>query len=315
MVSFAKSLHLAASTRDTYRGGQSQFIEFCQSFDIEPFLLTEEQLCMVAVFFCLGHTVKSLPSFMSAVQNLFLEAGAGPLPRSFAFHSTLRGMRRLLGAADEVVRTSSLSLDDIRRVLEAVDFSVGSEVGFGAQMLAAFFFCLRTEDHCEGRLHMGDVRALQDGSALFVFPPGKSVRHFRHAVSAYRPDGLDLVRWLRAYLSFLPAAVKAPGRPLFVSFRPSSDGRLLYAPMSASEFVRLLKLFVGRVLGRSPTLYSGYSLRRGGTTELIKAGVPLPVIKGHVGWAPGSNAIFSYYDHNGVEQMTLPTSSLPLTRG
>lgn len=239
----------------------------------------------------------------------------GPLPRSFAFHSTVRGLRRLLGAADEVIRANALSLDEVRQLLESVDFSSPAQVGFGAQLLTAFFFALRTEDHCDGRLRIKDVHSLQDGSVLFVFPPGKSVRHFRHAVSARREDGLDLLRWLKAYLSFLPPAVKAPGLSLFVSFKPSSDGRLLYPPMSRAEFVESLKVSVGNVLGKSPVLYSGYSLRRGGATELIKAGVPLPVIKGHVGWAPSSNAIFSYYDHHGLDQMSLPTSRLPVKRG
>jgi hypothetical protein len=45
---------------------------------------------------------------------------------------------------------------------------------------------------------------------------------------------------------------------------------------------------------------------------MLIAGVPLPMIKRHVGWAPGSDAICGYYDHAGRLQMLMPTASMGL---
>ena len=57
------------------------------------------------------------------------------------------------------------------------------------------------------------------------------------------------------------------------------------------------------MLGRSPALYAGYSLRRGGVTEMLMRGVPVPMVKQHVGWSVTSDAVMTYYDHSGHVQM------------
>ena len=43
-------------------------------------------------------------------------------------------------------------------------------------------------------------------------------------------------------------------------------------------------------------------------TEMLLSGVPVPMVKRHVGWAPGSHAVNAYYDHHGRPQMRLPTA-------
>ena len=45
---------------------------------------------------------------------------------------------------------------------------------------------------------------------------------------------------------------------------------------------------------------------------MLLSGVPLPMIKRHVGWAPGSDAICGYYDHAGRLQKLMPTASMDL---
>ena len=59
-----------------------------------------------------------------------------------------------------------------------------------------------------------------------------------------------------------------------------------------------------------PVLIAGYSLRRGGVTEMLMSGVPVPIVKRHVGWAPGSEAVDTYYDHHGRHQMRLPAARM-----
>jgi hypothetical protein len=43
---------------------------------------------------------------------------------------------------------------------------------------------------------------------------------------------------------------------------------------------------------------------------MLSQGVPLPVVKRHVGWAPSSDAPMFYYDHHGRVQMRLPTQAM-----
>jgi hypothetical protein len=94
---------------------------------------------------------------------------------------------------------------------------------------------------------------------------------------------------------------------VFVSFKQASQGT--YKASTADHYIKQLKHWVKTVLDCNPRpeLYAGYSLRRGGVTETRSAGVPLSIIKAHVGWTPNSNAHCTYYDHNGQLQMRAPT--------
>jgi hypothetical protein len=102
--------------------------------------------------------------------------------------------------------------------------------------------------------------------------------------------------------------------PVFVRVT-TVNGRRLISPLSRSKFIARFKLAVRDVLGYSPALYAGYSLRRGGVTEMLSHNVPLPVVKRHVGWAPTSDAPMAYYDHHGRLQMRIPTAAMGGGRG
>ena len=80
--------------------------------------------------------------------------------------------------------------------------------------------------------------------------------------------------------------------------------------LSRSVFILRFKSIVETVLNVCPKLYSGYSLCRGGVTEMLSVGVPLAIIKAHVGWTPTSNAHCTYYDHAGRLQMRIPTRAM-----
>lgn len=303
-------LHLAGSSRRAYAGHQGIFIKFCEEFDLDPLLVSEDELCLVVAHFALGHTVNSVPPYLSALQDLFTSAGAGPLPRGPKFLLFCRGLKRLLGTADEVVRARALSLDDVARICASLNQRDPADVGFGLQMIFAFFLALRTEDHTGGRLRWGDVFPQRDGSVEFVLPPGKSVRTFRHVAIADRSDALDPLAWLRRHASNLPQEARAFNRPVFVDFAPGRGGVRRFPPLTRSRFIARLKRAVKEVLGFSPALYAGYSLRRGGVTEMLSRNVPMPVVKAHVGWVPTSDAPNTYYDHAGHVQMRLPTRAL-----
>ena len=113
--------------------------------------------------------------------------------------------------------------------------------------------------------------------------------------------------WLASLAEHLPLSARRPECPVFVSFEPSRGGVLRYPALSRSKFIARLKLAVQSVLGFSPALYAGYSLRRGGVTEMLSQNVPLPIVKRHVGWSATSDAPMAYYDHHGRLQMRIPT--------
>lgn len=152
LVALCSRIHIAGSSRKTYAGHHKIFFEFCEEFGLEPLLINQDELALVVAHFAMRHTVKSVPPFLSALQNLYDGAGAGPLPRGPKFLLFLKGLQRLFGPSDEVVRTRALTVEELERILASLDRAVPEDACFGAQLVVAFFLCLRTEDHTDGRL-------------------------------------------------------------------------------------------------------------------------------------------------------------------
>ena len=304
-------MHIATGSRRSYSGLQKIFLDFCGAFEIEPLAITEDELCCAAAHYVLSHTVTTLGSYMSAVANLYLESGAqDDLPRGRKYMQFVQGVKRLLGAADEVVRTRALSLEQLGTILGALDQSDRAHVSFGAELSVAFFLALRTEDHTGGRLRWGDVYPQADGSVEFLIPPGKSVRRYRRVAIGRRGGVLDSLTWLKRLAALSTPSEREFNQPVFITVETSAAGGRRSRTTTRSAFIASFKSAVRNVLGFDPVLYAGYSLRRGGVTEMLLAGVPLPIIKQHVGWAPGSSAIDSYYDHHGRLQMRMPTERM-----
>jgi hypothetical protein len=279
------------------------------TFGLDPLRLDEQALSKAVLYFALGHSVNTVPSYLSAIQKVYTLSGAGDLPRSPVFKMFQAGVRRLFGAADEVVQIKAIQFAEMVTILDSLSWDDPADVCFGAQMLTAFFLALRTEDHTGGRLRWGDVFPQAD-YVQFKLAPGKSTKSFRRVAIAARSDHLDVRMWLGRLAAFIPAQYRGPEAPVFVSFAPSRDGFYRFLPLSRHAFIKRFKEAVRTVLGFDPHLYAGYSLRRGGVTALLSAGVPPAVIKRHVGWAPLSDAINAYYDHSGIAQMLLPTQAL-----
>ena len=305
-----RCIHIAGSSKRAYGGHHKIFLAFCAELQLAPLLINEDELSLAVAHFAMGHTVKSVPSYLSALQNLFDSAGAGPLPRGPKFLLFLKGLMRLLGPADEVVRTRALGVEELHKILASLDRAVPEDACFGAQLVVAFFLCLRTEDHTDGRLRWGDIYPQGDGSVEFLLVPGKSVRRFRRCAIDAKTGLLSAAGWLASLAEHVPAAARGAKDPVFVSFVRSRDGLRRHPPLSRSVFIARFKRAVQEVLGFSPALYVGYSLRRGGVTELLSQGVPLPVVKRHVGWVPTSDVPMFYYDHHGRVQMRLPTQAM-----
>ena len=305
-----RSLHITGSSRKGYHRLQKQFIDFCLEFDLDPLTVSEDELCKAAAYFTLGHTVNSMDGFMSALQDMYTTAGVGPLPRGPKFKLFRRGLMRLFGAADEVVRTRALGMDELVRILKSLNLYDVDDVSFGAEMCVAFLLCLRTEDHTDGRMRWGDVYMQVDGSVEFSLAPGKSVHRYRRVAVEAKSGVLSVAQWLQRLAALLPSSAVQPGLPVFVGVKQVVGGGVRYPPRSRSAFIAKFKSKVQSVLGFSPALYAGYSLRRGGVTELLSQGVPVPMVKRHVGWVATSDAVMTYYDHSGRAQMRMPTAAM-----
>ena len=261
----------------------------------------------------MGHTSGTLDSYASAIANLYLEAGAGELPRGQIFKLGVRGLKRIFESSDAPVQMLGLTLDDVADMLLPLDFKVAEDVSFGAQLLVGFFLALRPEDYTDGRLRWGDLGIEGDRSVQFYLPPGKSSSTWRRVAVAARTGLLNLAAWLTQLASFFPNSAKSPTCPVFVSFTRTGQAVPLHA-LSRAKFIARLKKAASAVTGEPQHRFAAYSLRRGAVTAMLMARVPMPIIKAHAGWTPNSQAIHLYYDHHGREQQRMPTADLQLRR-
>ena len=71
----------------------------------------------------------------------------------------MKGLQRLLGSADVVIRSKALMASELKTIIASLNPSLASDVVFACQIIIAFFLCLRTctEDHVGGRLRWGNV--------------------------------------------------------------------------------------------------------------------------------------------------------------
>ena len=303
-------MFIASGTKSHYHSLQQIFLRFCKTFKLDAYTVTEMELCLAVSHFVLGHSSTSAAGYLSAIQHMYDSAGAGPLPRGPKFQRFFRGLKRLFGPLDPVVRQRAITVADLTVLVKALDPANPQDCCFACQLIIAFFLALRTEDHTDGRMQWRDIFARSDGSVEFYLRPGKSTRFFRHVTIAARSDCLDLLPWLRLLHSYIPPWAAKERRPVFVSFSMSSGGRQSYPPLSRAKFVHRLKELVKSQLGHDPTLFSGYSLRRGAVTAILSADKPVAAVKRHVGWAPGSDTYNLYYDAEGRAQQLLPTAGL-----
>jgi hypothetical protein len=210
-------MHISANSRTVYEGKQKQFIKFCYTCGFDPYTLSEEELCMAVAHFALGHTVTTVGQYLSAIQNMWTSAGAGPLPRGQRFSRFIKGLHRLLDAADTVVPTRPISIDDLKHLIKSLDPAYAQNCSFACQLITAFFLALRTEAHTNGHMLWKDISVEADGSIEFFLRPDKNHSEFRRVAIAARTDCLDLLPWLRLLTASLPPAFQAPSRPVFVS--------------------------------------------------------------------------------------------------
>lgn len=148
-------------------------------------------------------------------------------------------------------------------------------------------------------LRRQDVWTLvQDGrSLLFIFIEKSKVDQIRHGhtvvMEASPSSPLCPVRWFRLYASLYPRA----GAP-FVFLSVKKGHRRLASTTPARVILECL-----RAIGVDPAPYGSHSLRRGGVTAAVAAGVQMHVIARHGNWR--SNAVFAYVSDTVLQRLAV----------
>jgi integrase len=302
-VDFFSSVSLRLGTKMTYNTHHNTFIRLCAQININPLLpLTERQLCHILVLYMeTGHRITTLPNFISAVANWASSHGHPPLPRDQQFQQCKQGLLNWYGDDNFAQKKEALTIDDLRTIKGHLNLSLFKDARDFCAGLFAFFGLLRINEYSNGSLLVRDV-VITATSICLTIQHSKTQLTPVKVELVRRDDALCPVAAHNTYTTLIPAHLRSPSHPFFLSSPNSS------APMKGSAFIHRLKSFIRTVLLRDPTSFSGHSFRRGGASALHLAGVPEATIASHGRWS--SLTYRQYFDTQHSQQLRLAATTL-----
>lgn len=250
-----------------------------------------------------GHKLSTLPVFLSAVNNWNLSVHNQSIPRGFAFQCVRKGLENIFSADAECVQAVGITLTHLTLVRQAMKFTCFEDYRDWCCLIFGFFGVLRVGEYCNGALAQRHVAAFEDRVELTI-PYSKTANTPVVVVLAARGDILCPVKAYKVYVSLIGDWRKQKDIPFFLA---SSASKVI--AVSDSVFINSLRSHL-RVAGvQNYKEFSGHSLRRGGFSAMIEAGVPVALAQLHGRWK--SAAYMRYIDvKNSLELRKRPTALL-----
>ena len=276
-VSFWRSHALAPATKSAYSTQLRTFLRFCKDYALSPLPASPATICRFAAFLGRSRAPSSVRQYLNVIRWLHHEFSLpNPLPSTPHLQDVLLGMKRIRGSSPHFkLPLTPAHLLAIRRLL---NLSTPQDALFFAVICTCFFGLLRIGNvlhtHSPGvpkTVTLADLQFLPAGASLRI-SASKTIQFHDRLHTAVLPlfpnHPLCPVTALRHFLSL--AGPKPHSSPLFCLAGPS--------PLDAASFRRRLSSLLS-TLRLSPAEFSTHSLRRGGATWLLSAGVPLHLIK------------------------------------
>ena len=269
LVPFIQSLSLSEGSKKAYATHVRSLRLACEAFNLDPLSLGEEEVCAVALFFALSHSIHSLDPFISACANFYSENGL-TFPRSVGLKNLSRGLKRLFLVSDTPVQAFPLSKDDVSSILASLDMSSPADVVFGCWLSASFLFALRPEDL--EKLRWCDVTFTKDGGLDVNIRPGKGAVVRGAQIYSAPPERSVLnpsVWFKRCALISPPGSLRSDA---FVLRNLDATNPRYLSHLSRTYFsARLSSQFSKALLRPPPPKLTAYSLRRGAASAYYDA--------------------------------------------
>ena len=278
------SAGIATSTRRTYRSGSSRYLQFCESFNVTPFPVSESGLSFfVAFLYRQGLSGGTVKSYLAAIRYVQISLGLGD-PHTAAMPQleyVVKGVKKK--TAGRPARCRRPITPQILAMMKQVWEHEPDK--FDAAMLCAaacmcFFGFLRSgevvvpsvsEYDPAVHLSVGDVRVDSTSAPQYLEVRIKASKTdlFRKGVLVYLGRTDKELCPVAAVLSYMVLWGEAAG-PFFWF----SDGRYL----SRERFVAQVQRAI-RLAGVEPGGYSGHSFRIGVASTAALCGVQDSLIK------------------------------------
>jgi hypothetical protein len=272
---------LKSSTRDQYHCGWTHYEGFCTAYDLDPFNLSEAQLCAFLAWLYIHPSIKAYSTYnkyICGVSSTLVEAGLpNPLKDKPIFAKCKRGLKKLVGTATKARLPVTIALlRQLRR-----HWPTSTKKGRNAFRMAtcAVNGCFRLGELASTRNNSGSVPLRSDlttpqPNIRSVFLRRSKTDPYGSGISSHLAQNLSSTCPVRA-LDELEFYDCSPSAPLF----QDSKG----IAIKASTVIRYLKAAL-KSLCLPASDYSGHSFRKGGCQSLLEMGASEADIKAVGRW-------------------------------
>lgn len=263
----------AASTRRAYRSDWDDFTVWCRAQGLEALPATPETVALYLTDLAEGCKPSTLQRRLVAISRVHRAAQHEPPTRSIAVQETMKGIRRVLGTAQQRKKPAVTSV--LRQMLETLPATI-----FGARdralLLVGFAAALRRSELVS--LDAGDLQFTPNGMIVTLRRSKTDQEGAGRTIGipyGKRPDTCPV----RAVQAWLAEAGIAEG-PLFR--RISKSARVLPYRLNDKTVATVVKRSAAAA-GYDPQHFAGHSLRAGLATQAAMSGASERVIMKQTG--------------------------------
>jgi hypothetical protein len=294
-VETLQSQCFAPNTTRTYATHRRTYMRFCELTSCVAVPVSVTSVCRYAAFLGRTRAFSTVKQYLNIVRIVHQELGFdNPLADNYNLTMVLRGLRRKKG--DVQLQKDPLTPSILMKIRSRIDLDSILDAQFWAGMVCCFFGLLRVSSVTAHPSMSCDSPHLLRRRDIIFSAQGCTLRFRGSKTIQFRERTFDVTLPyfanhplcpVTAVIVFLRMAGQLPVDFPAFACRVNQKLRVL----SASVFRARLRALL-RQIGLSEQCYNTHSLRRGGATWLLMAGVSVPVIKILGDWK--SDAVLRY---------------------
>lgn len=300
-----RSRAFADSTKSAYTSQLKVYLDFCKELGCSPFPASNENLCRYAAYLSRTRAFSTVQQYMNVIRIAHLELGLpNPLKENWNLKTLLKGIQRGKAGMDYKFPISTEHLHKIKDTLNPHNVE---DCQFWAAVVICFFGLLRISNVTVKSTSSWDESKILHRSDITLTPAGM-ILCIRWAKNLQFKDRVLEVPlpWLQgrrlcpttAVGQFLALTGMVPEEAPLLSYSTPSGLRVLTQNALRKRLTSVLPN-----IGVDPKKYSTHSLRRGGATWLMSAGVPVSAIKVIGDWK--SDCVYKYLCPNVMTKMKI----------
>jgi hypothetical protein len=278
----------AESTKRTYSSQFKAYSRFCRRLQVDPVPSDWSTLSRYVAFLARTKAPSTVRQYLNIIRTMHLiEDLPNPLEDNFKLDLLLRAIKRVRG--DQPSYKLPLSLGHLLSIKPLLNLDSLRDCQLWAAMLVGFFGLLRVSNFTDvAKCVTREQISLIEGGLALNINASKTIQFRQRKHQAILPllKNHPLCP-VTALLTFFNRTLDVSDQAPLFSTMQNSQAR----PLSSSTFRRRLSDIL-TLANLSPAQYSTHSLRRGGATWLVSAGVPIQVVKRLGDWK--SDAVFQY---------------------